>query len=267
VATCLALLGQSTAIPDPTALAKTLRSRARLDVVTNLRGRPVASEWRRVAGRLRGRVSDAGYHLLLDLLDERQALAGLLSGPISERRLVALASLPIAFRRYGVERLVAGDGPRQTFEFAVAALANLRPDLTPALLARSLRNVRSGEGLEEWLCQLLERAPLPTPPWPGTDTLCPLLTTRAYRDAGRRFRNCLPNYLIDVVAGHVCFYEWRGGRPAISCLRHHPLVGWFVEDVKAPRNRRPDPDTKAAVLECFRTHGFRQLQPPLRMVL
>jgi hypothetical protein len=75
------------------------------------------------------------------------------------------------------------------------------------------------------------RAPLPAPPWPGSDVLCPLHTAPEIRQAGRRFSNCLGSQVHKVLSRRAYYYEWLRSPPAICDLVHDPLIGWALGDV------------------------------------
>ncbi|MGH1560561.1 hypothetical protein ACRAWD_28715 [Caulobacter segnis] len=78
---------------------------------------------------------------------------------------------------------------------AHAVLAST-PDARPAGPARGGLEVasrRPGRCSAWWLT--ISAAKLPPPPHPGTERLRPLETAAAIRDAARRYRNCLANYV------------------------------------------------------------------------
>ena len=59
----------------------------------------------------------------------------------------------------------------------------------------------------------------------------------------RIWRNCLASYTSAIDAGHCAVYLWEdAARPAVCLVRRHGRLGWFLDEVKGPRNVEIEPD-------------------------
>jgi hypothetical protein len=74
----------------------------------------------------------------------------------------------------------------------------------------------------------------------------------ALRDLARRWRNCLANLIGGINDGEYAFYLWGADGYEAGCLlRRRGRLGWFVEEIKGPRNREPAPPAMEAILAAF----------------
>ena len=80
---------------------------------------------------------------------------------------------------------------------------------------------------------------MPSPPWDGVEGLRPLATPAAMKNAARRFQNCLATQVDFVRRGYSYFYELEG--LAVIEFEQLPGLGWEVDDVNGPRNKRAPP--------------------------
>jgi len=103
----------------------------------------------------------------------------------------------------------------------------------PQLNAAIRRKLLGGGDVTE----LWDDLPLPPPPWSGIEGLRPLDSPSAMRSAARRFENCLATQSDYVRRGYAYFYELEG--LAVIELEQLPGLGWEVEDINGPRNKRP----------------------------
>jgi hypothetical protein len=79
------------------------------------------------------------------------------------------------------------------------------------------------------------------PPHPGTPRLRPLASKAAFRDAARRFRNCLTDRGADAATGWAAFYEWDGPPGAIVAISRDHVFGWRLDEARA-RGNAPVPE-------------------------
>ena len=66
----------------------------------------------------------------------------------------------------------------------------------------------------------------------------------------RTWRNCLASYTSAIDTGHCAVYLWGdAARPAACLTRRHGRLGWFLDEVKGPRNVEIEPD-QLEVITC-----------------
>lgn len=96
------------------------------------------------------------------------------------------------------------------------------------------------------------RRELPKPPHPGTERLRPLETVAAIRDAARRYRNCLANYVDSAVDHRCAIYEWLPAPGAVIELTPDTYFGWRLDQARLENNKTVDAATRAAIVEELR---------------
>ena len=92
------------------------------------------------------------------------------------------------------------------------------------------------------------RRELPKPPHPGTERLRPLETTAAIRDAARRYRNCLANYVDAAIDRRCAIYEWLPAPGAVIELTPDSYFGWRLDQARLENNKSVDDATRVAVV-------------------
>ena len=136
-----------------------------------------------------------------------------------------------------------------------------------ALLARRLPETVLAERIAVWtraptaktLFNLVAddfRRELPKPPHPGTERLRPLETVAAIRDAARRYRNCLANYVDAAVDRRCAIYEWLPAPGAVIELTPDTYFGWRLDQARLENNKSVDDATRAAIVEELRGMGI-----------
>ncbi|MEJ2815051.1 hypothetical protein [Caulobacter sp. CCG-8] len=136
-----------------------------------------------------------------------------------------------------------------------------------ALLARRLPEAVLAERIAVWtraptaktLFNLVAddfRRELPKPPHPGTERLRPLETVAAIRDAARRYRNCLANYVDAAVDRRCAIYEWLPAPGAVIELTPDTYFGWRLDQARLENNKSVDDATRAAIVEELRGMGI-----------
>ena len=165
-----------------------------------------------------------------------------------------LAALPRALRDAG--GVVVRVTPAQA---ALVAEAH-------ALLARRLSETVLTERVAAWgraptaktLFGLIAedfRRELPAPPHPGTERLRPLLTAAAIRDAARRYRNCLANYVDHAIDHQSAIYEWQPAPGAVVELTPDTYFGWRLDQARLENNKAVDETTREAIVAELRGMG------------
>jgi hypothetical protein len=194
------------------------------------------------------------YRDLIQLLDEPETAkvlhhAGEIDGPT----IRVLCRIPVPLRRIvmmtmegwfeRVEvlpdalRFFVARGAASSFEALVADLATANQ---PGQLAAKMND-------------LVEALPLP-------DSMPPAQVGRArrldrtaeIRKLARNWKNCLANYGEQVDSGGYAIYLWEEREAPAACLvQRHGRLGWFVEDVKGPRNAEIEPERLDVIHKAF----------------
>ncbi|MBO9707176.1 MAG: hypothetical protein J7521_03090 [Caulobacter sp.] len=100
------------------------------------------------------------------------------------------------------------------------------------------------------------RRELPKAPHPGTDRLKPLETAQAIRDAARRYRNCLANYVDYAADQQSAIYEWLPAPGAVVELTPDAYFGWRLDQARLENNKSVDEATREAIVEELRGMGI-----------
>jgi hypothetical protein len=197
-------------------------------------------------------IQRQNYLALVDLLDNPESARVLYhAATIDDLAIQTLPELPPSLRR----RLSSAvpDWPRtlngltQSLQFLVSRGVNSsrwRP-LRPG------RNWRRwlGNGSGACLCQ---------------GTIPPRRIGNARRlDSGKEvcslaktWHNCLGSYTDSIDAGHSAVYVWEDvDKPAACLVRRRDRLGWFLDEVKGPRNGELDPDQVEVIAAAFAKAG------------
>jgi hypothetical protein len=68
----------------------------------------------------------------------------------------------------------------------------------------------------------------------------------------KAWRNCLGSYAEDIDAGSCAVYLWEDAARPVACLtRRHGRLGWFLDEVKGPRNVEIEPDQLEVIAAAF----------------
>ena len=194
------------------------------------------------------------YWLLIQLLDD-PASASVLhhASKIDDLAIQVLSELPQSLRR--ALPLALPDWPRklngfaQSLQFLVSRRADPSFDDLVAQLATVTAWPRLTAMIEFWI----EKLPLP-------ETIPPARIANARRlDNGgevcslaRTWRNCLASYASAIDAGHCAVYLWQdAARPAACLTRRHGRLGWFLDEVKGPRNSEVEANQLEMIAAAF----------------
>ena len=67
-----------------------------------------------------------------------------------------------------------------------------------------------------------------------------------------RWQNCLRDYIPSVNSGRCAIYVWDDEATPAACLvRRHGRLGWFLDDVKGPRNAEIDTQNLEIIFQSF----------------
>lgn len=204
-------------------------------------------------------ISPEGYRRLVELMYEPHA-AKLLrhARSIDESDIRDLYALPVGLRRSavvgafdwldsmaGLEEalcLFVRSGAAPNFDSVLKAFASASD---PAQLRAKVR-------------KLVEALPLPASLPPSQLGPAHRLDQAAdLRALAKRWRNCLASYVDDVDRGEKAVYIWEEPQFKAVCLvERRARLGWFLGDVKRPRNRELNPDRLERVQRTFAAAGI-----------
>ncbi len=100
------------------------------------------------------------------------------------------------------------------------------------------------------------RHQLPKPPHPGTDRLKALGTVASLRDAARRYRNCLADYVDYALDHRAAIYEWLPAPGAVIEIIPDSYFGWRLDQARLENNRSVDEATRIAIVAELRGMGI-----------
>lgn len=166
----------------------------------------------------------------------------------------ALSALPRDLREVGGVALRVTPAQAALLAEAHAVLAKR---LTPDLLAQRVAawgHVPTPKALFTLVAEDFRRE-LPPPPHPGTERLRPLETAAAIRDAARRYRNCLANYVDYAVDRQSAIYEWLPAPGAVVELTPDTFFGWRLDQARLENNKSVDEATREAIVAELRGMG------------
>jgi hypothetical protein len=196
------------------------------------------------------------YRILVALLaDPKPAKTLRHADQIDPLQVRTLGALPRPLRDAGGVAVRVGAAQAKLLAEAHALLARRLPEgvlteriavWTRAPTAKALFNLVADDFRRE----------LPKPPHPGTEHLRPLESVAAIRDAARRYRNCLANYVDAAVDRRCAIYEWLPAPGAVIELTPDTYFGWRLDQARLENNKSVDDATRAAIVEELRGMGI-----------
>jgi len=77
------------------------------------------------------------------------------------------------------------------------------------------------------------------------------------RSLAKSWHNCLASYVPKIDAGTCAVYLWEDGSTSAACSVHmRGRLGWFLDDVKGPRNAEIAPNPLAKIKSAFEQAGI-----------
>ena len=196
--------------------------------------------------RLSGLFADAGAAKLLSHADT-----------IDERLINLLFALPPALRCPAIVRLHDRCHTLDGLPQGLAFLASRGAVTDADAFARQLGRCRNPRAFASIVRNAAEALPLPdTLPPPRIGAADRIDDPRQIRTLARRWRNCLANYVDGIDGGECAFYLWQSDDLQAGCLvRRRGRLGWFLEEIKGPRNREPSSPHLLWIMETFAAMG------------
>ena len=239
---------------------------ARLSEILDQALAPKPAGLRGVINRLPAWVlQPTSYQGLVGLMRDPRLADALAHGyGLDDRALAALADVPVPLRRTVLALLedqiglAAGltDGLRWLADRGAGASYNaLVADLSvrqqPAQLLARVRRLVEALPLPE------QGPPARVGPADRIDAPDPI------RRIAKAWQNCLADYLEDIEEGRCAVYHWPAPpSPIIVMVQRHGRLGWFLEQVRGPRNGRLASGPEAVVEAAFIGIGI----PPVKLI-
>jgi hypothetical protein len=217
---------------------------------------------KRALAHLPDRVLSAkGYQRLVQLLSDQDGSRALHHiHKIDDSKIAVLCEIPPPLRRIAV---IALDGWLQ----GLARLADglhflVSRNAAPSFdaLVTDLGRLKQSNQFIARIKQLVEALPLP-------DQLPPCKIGKARRldqpaeilALAKRWRNCLAIHAGLINDGGCAIYLWEDAQTPAACLvERQGRFGWFIEDVKGPRNAEIEPNALGLIGAAFAQVGIQQ---------
>lgn len=132
---------------------------------------------------------------------------------------------------------------------------------TDEALIKSLSDLSPDTSTEGWSRSWLARADqnVPQPPWPGNDTLVPLVTGDLLSKAARSTRTCIRTRVHQVLEGRAAFYL-DAEASVIACVIR-TTSGWIATQVVAEGNGMVPPAVQKRVFDTLEANGIACFRP------
>ena len=229
---------------------------------------------KRVLGHLPSSVLAAeDYRRLVELLADREA-AKLLhhARSIDGSTIKTLHGLPSSLRNpFMVHALKCHDTMNKFSDGLRLLVARGAASSFDALVC-DLASVSKSDQLFAKLRDIVEALPLLPSTLPPTQIAKARRLDQAadIRALAKSWRNCLASYLTDIDAGTCAVYLWAdSAAPAACSVRKYGRLGWFLDQVKGPRNADIEPERLAIIGSAFNEAGipsYVNIEPIHRMI-
>lgn len=241
----------------PPELARILlRGSARQTLDAVLGQRPIGLK--RVVRRLPDRVlENKSYRRLLQLLDD-PAAAKLLhhADEIDDAAIKVVDDTPPALRSVAFT-LHGWFGGMASLADGLKVLADRGAAASFDALIADLALLRQPKQFMAKINCLVESLPLPDllpPSWAGHARR--IDAAAEIRALAKRWRNCLENYVCRVESGECAIYLWEDGNLQAACsVRRRGRLGWFVDEVRGPRNAEIEALQLQTIIDAFAAVG------------
>ncbi|MEL7028262.1 MAG: hypothetical protein AAGL49_03420 [Pseudomonadota bacterium] len=261
---CLALLGPKADDPAHLAwFARTWERERRTEVLAQIESDAPAGLIK-LLPKLRGRMwRPATYRRLTALFGEDNARKALRRREgVSRRDVFVLSRLRPELRRAEVMQFITRRGDLEEVVFCIEIARRVRSDLSDRQLMASLKHAK-GCKIRPWVRKHYANAPFPPAPWGGTDDLRPIDSHGELERTAREFKNCIRDYVGDVLQGRSYFYRYGRGDEGVAVieLRRLPQLGWAVHEALGPENADLDGGTRTAFETSFQGAGIVTAPP------
>src|ERR1039457_1870311 len=191
------------------------------------------------------------YRKLVDLLDDPVPAKFLHhTGSITDLLITGIHRLPAGLRTAALMAMFNRIDDMIWFVDGLRVLAS-RAGLRFDTLAHQIGTLDQPNQVAATIRQVVDGLPLP-------DTLPPaeiegfrrLDTVAEIRELAKNWRNCLAGYLFSVNGGTSAIYQ-SGRLEGVLSLGRHGRMGWFLLQIKGPRNAAIDPDQLAQIHDAF----------------
>jgi hypothetical protein len=177
---------------------------------------------------------------------------------IDDHTIKALHSLPQLLRNPCMLRALDLCDEPHAFSAGLRFLVSRGAVLSFEEFVRELASISQPEQICAKISDLAETLPLPdAAPPPQIGGARRLDQTTAIRSLAKSWQNCLAQYLKDINAGSYAVYLWDHPNLQAACLvRRYGRLGWFLKEVRGPRNAAIEPKQLAIIYTAFSEAGI-----------
>tara|TARA_R110000782_G_scaffold30891_4_gene76565 strand:+ start:766 stop:1752 length:987 start_codon:yes stop_codon:yes gene_type:complete len=99
----------------------------------------------------------------------------------------------------------------------------------------SLHKIKDIDGLIDYLIRRINKITFPEPPWVGNKRIRPITNGEQLNSVSKKFKNCIADYICEILMGACYFYVSSYG-PSIIKLNRNPIFIWHVEEILGVEN-------------------------------
>lgn len=176
------------------------------------------------------------YYELIELLHDTKASTHLQhASSITPNRIKCLYKLNHNWRNLKVLHNVKTTKEVNTILFihrACLSLGNKYPDFIDY---SSLHKIVKIDSLIDWFIRRINIITFPEPPWIGNKRIRPITNGEQLNSVSKKFKNCIADYICEILMGACYFYVSSYG-PSIIRINRDPLFDWRIEEVLGIEN-------------------------------
>ncbi len=176
------------------------------------------------------------YYELLTLLYDTKASNHLRHATsINPNMINCLYQLDHHWRNLKILRHVKTPKDTSIILFIHRACIKLRDKYPDFIDHSSLHQIDNIDALIEWLIRRLNKIPFPKPPWVGDKRIRPITNGEQLNSISKEFKNCIADYICEILMGACYFYVSSYG-PSIIKVNRDPIFDWHIEEILGIEN-------------------------------
>ena len=196
-------------------------------------------------------LSKGDYRRLLKALEHPASRLFLAhASTIKTYHLQWLQDFPHEYFHWHILNTIEQASNYQQLRFMAEATAKFPESNLSTQQRYSLKQLKTFDQLRHWFQRQLLKITFPPPPWCGNESIQPVTTMKALKQAAYRFQNCIFEYGRAVMAGQRYFYVSDKG-PAVISLIKDPLIGWRIEEINGINNVSLGEDSITSITDHF----------------
>ena len=172
------------------------------------------------------------------------------------KRLRVIHQLPLEVCNPGIAQALDNIGPASDLAKIVTLLSEA--GLDRAAMRAAFDRVETDVGLRKTIKRWALKTILPPHPIPSSDDYQPITTCAGLQETGRRFRNCMAQYLPGALDGFDAFALFKPKLSKRGMIVHLQRLNdiWHIEGLFGQQNTRPDPELRGSGNAYLEGHGI-----------